>query len=474
MRLAVLAVIALGCGSQASRSAAPAQSAAASRFPATRWAPARPTYLIASHTLVDAQRSLRDLIDLAGVVAGVDPHDVERGVQSTLGVDALHGDPLAAIGVDVQGGWAMFSEDLSPTMVVHLSAPELMTAFLDHQRERGLVTQSVIVDKIEVSSATLLGALTVSWAIAGDWMWIHFALPIAFDNGASWFAQSHGAHAAGWTDSWAWAERTAGAAANVVGYLDLHGALATAVARLPDAVACARLFDPVQRVGLAVSGDGRHVATRLAVEVGSTGWITSQLLPAPSGWDATAARAPVAAQWNLDVAALRPVLAPCLAVAGNPLGAADETGLRAARGVLLGFDPDKTEGSGAIALDVSSPAFLERQLDRIPLRRTLESSRTIAGHKGAVIDIPFGVTVEYVLEQHLALAALGEGIVARLLAPGPARASAPPVFALDLAPPAMSAAAWEIVIDALIERRLSGSPSAAARRVAERLMQWRA
>ncbi|HET7500638.1 MAG TPA: hypothetical protein VFK02_06525 [Kofleriaceae bacterium] len=429
---------------------------------------------MASRTVADAQRDLRDLIDLAGIVVGVDPHDVEHAVQTTLGVDALHGEPLAGIGVDVQGGWAMFSEDLSPTMVVHLSAPELMTAFLDRQRERGLVTQSVIVDKIEVSSATLLGAVTVSWAIAGDWMWIHFSLPIAFDNGASWFAQSHGAHPAGWTDGWAWAERAAGTAANLIGFLDLHSALATAVARLPDAVACARLFDPVRRVGLAVTGDDHHIASRIAVDVGSTGWFQDKLLPAPSGWEATSARAPIAVQWNLDLAALRPALAPCLAVAGSKLASADDTGARAARGVLLGFDPDKTQGSGAIAFDLTSPAFLERQLDRIPLRKALESSRTFAGHKGAVIDIPFGVTVEYVVEPHLAVAALGEGIVARLLAPGPARSAPPPVFALDLAPPAMSAAAWEIVVDALIERRLSGTPSATARRVAERLMQWRA
>jgi len=474
MRLAILAALALGCGGHGrpatDRGAAPPAAAA---FAATRWAPARPTYLLASRTLADAQRSLRDAVDLMGMATGVDLRDASRAVENLLGVDALHADPLAAIGVDLRGGWAMFSEDLSPTMVVHLAAPEQMTAFLDHQRERGLVTQSVIVDKTEVFSATLTSGVTIGWAIAGDWMWLHFALPIAFDNGASWFAASHGAHGAAWADSWAWAERAAGAAASVVGFLDLHGAIATAVARAPDAVACTRLAEPVRRVAVAFEGDDHHIAARLALDLGSTAAVTSKLLPAPSGWDATAARAPLAAQWNLDLGAVRSALAPCFAAAGSQLATTAEASVRAARGVLLGFDPDSTSGSGAIALDLASPAFLERQLDRIPLRRRLERPRTFGAHHGFAIEIPFSVTIEYVLEHDLALAALGEGILARLVGPGPGAAGAPPIFALDVAPPAMSAAAWEIVVNAALERQLSGTPGPAAKRVVEHLMQWR-
>jgi hypothetical protein len=366
----------------------------------------------------------------------------------------------------------MFSEDLSPTMVVHLAAPDQMTAFLDHQRERGLVTQSVIVDKTEVFSATLVSGMTIGWAIAGDWMWIHVALPFAYDNGASWFAASHGAHGGAWGDAWAWAERAAGAAANLVGFLDLHGAIASAVGRAPDAVACAKLTEPVRRVGVAVEGDAHHIAARIALDIGSTAGITSKLLAPPSGWARTTARAPIAAQWNLDLTAVRSALAPCLAAVGGRLASLDDGAIRAARGVLLGFDPDTTSGSGAIALDIASPAFLERQLDRIPLRGTLERARTFGTHKGFSIDIPFSVTIEYVLEHDLAIAALGEGIIARLVAPGPAGA-APPIFALDVAPPAMSAAAWEIVVNTVVERQLSGTPSPAAKRVAEHLMQWR-
>ena len=46
-----------------------------------------------------------------------------------FGVDAFHPDPVAAIGIDPGGGWALFGGEpdapgpLSPTMIVHLAAP---------------------------------------------------------------------------------------------------------------------------------------------------------------------------------------------------------------------------------------------------------------------------------------------------------------------------------------------------------------
>ena len=432
--------------------------------------------MFASQTLDRAQRSLVDALDLVGTAAGFELRDATRAVAGLLGVDALHPDPIAAIGIDAHGSWTVFSDDLSPTLVVHLTAPELMVAFLDHQRERGLVTQSVIVDKTEVFSATLNGPFKISWAIAGDWMWVHVALPFAHDDGISWFTTSHGPHGAAWAGNWAWAQRAAGAAsaaAGVVGFLDLHGAGANAASWLPDAVACAKLVEPVGRIAVAIEGDEHHVATRLALDVGSTASLQSMVLPVPSGWDATAAHAPIAAQWNLDLTAVRSWLAPCLASAGVDLTRLDEAGVRTARGVLLDFDPDALSGSGAVALDVTRAAFFERLLDRIPMRHMLERGRTFAGVRGSSISIPFGVTLEYVVEQRRAIAAVGEGTLARLLAPSEAATAAIPIAAIDIAPPAMSPRAWTAVLHAVIEQQLSGAPSPATKRAVERLMHWR-
>src|SRR5215468_614038 len=151
MRFAILVVIAAGCAGRATPSAAPDN--ALPDFAAARWVPARPVYVLASHNLGDAQRAARDAIEMLAAATGFDLRDAMQTSSALFGVDVLHADPLAAIGVDVRGGWTLFGTDIDPTLVVHLAAPPQMAAFLDHQRERGLVTRSVIVDRIEVVTA---------------------------------------------------------------------------------------------------------------------------------------------------------------------------------------------------------------------------------------------------------------------------------------------------------------------------------
>jgi hypothetical protein len=421
--------------------------------------------------MADAQRSARDAIELASAVTGFDLRDAMRASADVLGVDALHADPLAAIGVDVEGSWTVFG-DADPTLVVHLALPVQMAAFLDRQRDRGLVTRSVVVDHTEVVSAVLPIGVAISWAIDGEWMWVHLGLSGTPDDGG-WFTASHGAHQASWAGNWGWAQRAAGAAAGLVGVLDLRGAVAQLAARLPDAVACAHLAASVGRVAVAVAGDDHRVSARLGIEVGSTDRLRAMLLPAPSGWDATARTAALAVQWNLDLGAARGELAPCLAAAGVSFEHADEAGVRTARAMVTGLDPDAMSGSGAIALDVAGTAFFDRLLDRIPLRGTLERSRAFGPYRGHALSIPFSVTVEYVLEHQIAIAALGEGLLARLVAPAPAPAAVPPIAAVDVAPPAMSPRAWQALIDGLLERRLDAPPSRTSRRLVERLMAWR-
>ncbi|HSS00213.1 MAG TPA: hypothetical protein VLM79_24315 [Kofleriaceae bacterium] len=481
MKHAVLAVLVAACGGRASAPAV--QPAAAVGLPAARWVPASPAYVFASETFGEGQHGLREAIELVGNIAGFDLRDVSQAVTGILGVDALSADPLAAIGVDLKSSWAVFSDDLSPTIVLRLAAPDQMVAFLDHQRERGLVTQSVIVDGTEVFSASLIGGVKVGWAIAGDWMWIHFTLPFVSEDdkeGARWFASSHGAHRAAWTDDWVWAKAATRAAAGLVGYLG-HRTVARLLAALPPAVACGRLVRLAEpgRVAIALEGDGHRFGARIAVEIASTAAVRAMLLPPPSGWDAATAHAGLAAQWNLDAVAARAWLgqngAPCLALAGDLPARLDEIGARTARAAVLGFDPDAMSGTGAVAFDLASPSFFERQLDRIPLRRAVERQRTFGAHRGAAIAIPFSVTVEYVLEPTLAIAALGDGLLARVVAPGPAKPppSAVPIAAIDLEPPVLSAAAWEAALHLVADQQLSGTAGPAIKRAVELLLRLR-
>lgn len=472
MKFAILAVIAAGCASRTRPAAVP--DGGLPDFAAARWVPARPLYVLASRSLDDAQRAARDAIDLLTPFPVGDVVGVSSGL---FGVDVLHAEPLAAIGVDVRGSWALFGEP-DPTLVVHLAAPAQMTAFLDHQRERGLVTRSVRVDGSEVVSAALLIGVTVSWAIDGEWMWVHVALPGTSDDAGRWFTASHGRHTADWVASWTWAQQAAGAAAGLVGVLDGHGAVAGVLGRVRDAAGCARLAGSIGRVAVAVQGDDRHAAARLAIEVGSTEQLRAMLLPAPGGWPAIASGAPIAAQWNLDLVAARPYVEPCLALAGVPVTQLDQTGVRAARGVLLTFDPDALSGSGAVALDVASPAYFEQQLDRIPLRKHLEHETRFGPYRGATIDIPFGPTIEYALDggpgrgHGVALAALGEGLLARLVAPA-AHPAPTPIAEIAVTPPAMSAQAWAAVFELLDGEKPGGSPDRALQLVIAHLRAWR-
>lgn len=484
MKFLVLAIITAGCGGRPATRAAPPPPVP--DVVATRWVPAAPSYVFASPSLAVAQDSLRGAIELVGTLAGFELSQVVRGISDVLAVDALHPDPVAAIGVDPRGSWAVFSDDLFPTLVVHLAAPDLMTAFLDRRRERGMVTRSVVVgaaaddgpddkhdkrDKIEVFSADLSGPFAISWAISGDWMWIHLAPRSVHDDGARWFVASHAPHAPAWTDSWAWAVRAAGAAARVVGFVEPRGAIANALARAP--LACTKLLAPAGRIAVAIEDDGQRVGARLAFDVGATDRIRALILPPPSGWNATAARAPIAAQWNLDLPTVRSWLAPCVGVFGEDLEALDATGTRAARGLVLDFDPDAKSGTAAVAFDVARPTYFEHQLDRIPLRKTLERARTFGGHNGFSLSIPFAATIEYVVEDRLVIGALGEGVVARLLAPHAGARDPAPIFALDLAPPAMPVRAWASALSAAIEKDLSSAPGMLARVIAERLQRWR-
>lgn len=429
-----------------------------------RWVPAHPTYVMSSATLGDAQHSLRDTVELVGAVTGYDLNDVTAALGGLLGVDPLHPEPLAALGIDVAGSWAVFSEAFEPTFVIHLSAPDQIAKFLEHQRSRGLVTQSVVVDQVEVSSAALLDGLAVSWAIAGDWLWVHAGRDA---KDTSWLAQSRAPHAPGWASDWAWAQRAAGAAAGVVGLFELEGLLPRAVLAGDQAIQCAKLLAPVRRVGLALEADDHHFAARVTLDVGTTAGITPMVIAPPGGWAAASANAAAGAQWNLDLAQLQTALAPCFALTGNPLAG---LGVRTARGFLIDADPEQLQGSGAVAFDLSDGSFFRRQLDRIPLRSQLERAETFGGHRGASLSVPFGPTVEYALDNQLFAAALGEGLLARVLAPGSAPA---PIFAVDVQPPKLSPQAWAAVLHVLFTGDIAGSPGKRAQRMAERMLRWR-
>ncbi|HSD87378.1 MAG TPA: hypothetical protein VLB44_07680, partial [Kofleriaceae bacterium] len=421
-----------------------------------------PTYLLAAHTFHDAQMAFHDAADIFGMSVGGEVSDLSAALHRTLGVDPLDTDAVAAIGVDLQGAVVVFSEDVDPTFVVHLSDPGAMTAFLDSERSKGMKTTSQVADGIEVFSATVGRDLQLSWAVDHDWLWVHFAT--VSQPFVAWFEHSHKAGAPTWGDAWRWAEKQA-KAPGLIGFADLRDVMASVAKREPDLAACAKQFDGVSHAGVAIATDGKQIDARLSFDIGgSAPTIGGQLFAPPPGWAAASSGVPVSAQWNLDAQALAAWVSPCLGKNdANDLHAMlDAYGVRTARGLVQSFDPDEKSGVGAVALDLTSKRFINEQLDQVPMRSRLEKDRTFGVYKGKHLSVPFVATADYVLDDHLFVAAMGDGLLAKLGTGAPAPASA--IASIDVIPSGMSVDVWQW----LLEQVDAPSP----KRLAQRLQNW--
>jgi hypothetical protein len=411
MRAIVIALIfAAGCGGKPK--AGTTGAAAAAAFPAARWVPATPTYVFAAPSMRDAQRALGEVIDPALLT-------------QVVGVDLTNAEALTQIGIDVDGGMAVFSAEIDPTLVVHLSSPQAMQGFIDKQRGR----------------PTPNAQLSVDYKIESDWLWIHFAFA-PHGDATDWFAASKQGGAATWGAQWDAAQKLANKAAGLVGIFDLRAFTAKLAARIPEFVACARQFEAVRGVGVALEGEGKFLGGKLAINVGGAApTIASSTLAAPPGWATASARAPLAAQWNLDLRTVAAWAQPCMQGGMNLVAMIDQFGVRSARAFVHTLDPDDKSGTGAVAIDLTHGKYFGSLLDQIPMRSKFERNRTFGAYKGKHLSVPFVATVDYVLDDRVFLAAMGDGMLERAASGG--APSPPPVFALDVLPAGLPIGVWE-------------------------------
>lgn len=453
---------AVACGGKGGAGGATPAPAAVAGYSAARWIPGKATYAITARTVREAQQGVRDLIETFGVLAGVTVGEVSRELRDVLLVDPLAADAVSQIGIDLEGGFALFSDAYNPTLVARLGSEPAFRAFLERQRDLRL--QSVVVEGVEVFTAPVPGGLRISWAIADGWLWVHFALPGLPDDSATWFAASRHPGAPTWA-----AEITAatgGAEPPVVGFVDVARLVADVQARVPALAGCfAQLqLGAIGKLGLALAGDPQRANARLALDVGALApAIASAALGIPEGWSTATAQVPLAVQWNVDLAAARTRLAPCLEVVDADLRVLDELGVRAARGFIRSFDPDSREGSGAVALDLVHKDFFAAKLDDIPLRSTMERKRTFGPYAGKSLAIPMFLTVDYVLTDQLALAGVGDGQLLTLIGKGGTVGG--PLAEVAVQPQGLSVESWTELLRLL--------DVGDARRVAERLQRWR-
>ncbi|HET9990067.1 MAG TPA: hypothetical protein VFQ65_16165 [Kofleriaceae bacterium] len=473
MRCCSIAMISLvcACAHHGATAGGPTPNADVQEFAALAWVPDQPTYVWTAHSVRDAQRSIDDVIDSFGMLSGATAADAGHALEHVLSVDPLSESGTQKLGVDPAGSIAMFSEGLDPTIVVQLASPDTTHAFFDSVKAtNGVATQSVIVDGIEVSTVKLFGHVRASWAIAKSgegptrstagggakvddktWLWAHFAFGVDRPTpDGEWFAKAHAAHAGAWTKSFAWAKdlraKLAAKATGLLGFFDVHALLAIARAHAPkDALACLDLVQPIGLAGFAIEGDGRHAGGRLALDLGPAAQrIAAAVLPAPAGFERLAQIAPITAQWNLDIGAVASAIAPCWRTIGGDMDFLTRYGVRTARVAVMTIDPDKPRDStGVFAADLSDATYLRGLLDQIPHRSMAENDRAYGGIAGHRISIPFIISLDYILNDRLAMLALGDGLLDKAVTGTPAP---PPLFALDLIVPGLSEGAWKFVI----------------------------
>ncbi len=467
--LSIVLIFVTACGSKASGPGAAGASSAATVFPAARWVPAQPSYVISARTFADAQAGFTNLIDIAGMAGGGETSEASRELGKLLGVDPLNPQALAGIGIDLEGSMVVFSEGVNPTFVVKLDSVDAMTAFLEQQRERGLRTQSVVVAGTELFTAKLDTNVHISWAIDAEWMWLHFAF--GAPDGVEWFENSRTKPGSGWVEGWKWASALATGSqpsqpSGLVGVFDpkaIHAGMK--MPHVGEALQCARSLEVAQRVGLVTSTNGKQMSATVSLSLGSAaGELAQKLLPPPPGWNAAATNAPIAAQVNVDLRAAATWLQPCFALGDdrNLVGELDAYGVRTVRGFVHKLDPDEKEGVGAVALDLSSARFFRAQLDQIPGRSAFEKSRTFGMYKGKHVSVPFVGSGDYVLEESLMLAAMGDGVLAQVGAGTPSPTSV--VMAVDVRPAGLSAGVWQWIFEQI------DAPN--PKRFAQRLLTW--
>jgi hypothetical protein len=381
-------------------------------YPALRWVPADAAYVAVAARAGDAGMALRHLVELAALAGPI--------------AEEMRAAPLAdpaQIGIDPDGSAAVFGQDGRPTAVLPVADPERLARFLG-------AGQASVTRRGE-REVHARGEL--SWMAVDGWFLIHVGPGLA------------------WADRVGRGESIAADPLLVAAAARGRRGLGGPAARAPGLLGLVR----VAAIGADLAGGPSPVmaacAERAATAApnlvwaadvtseGAVGWAALDLTagaaralrahvaaPAPPGYYEVRGGAPLALDWSIDLAWLDRARA---ALECPALDQPIQDPVRAATGfagplawhvAARSIDVDALTGEGAAYLVLADPGLIEAQLESIPGRSLFERSRTIAGVKVRVLSVPGLVTIAYRFDGPRFTAAVGDGVMAEVLADRPA------------------------------------------------------
>jgi len=424
-RVRALALVALvACGHAANPQLPAHTSAFVAAFPALRWVPPHATYVLAAHKTSDAVAAMRELALVVGVAADFDITDAQDDLRKETGVDFLSIDGLKEVGVDPDGGIAIFSEGLSPTLAIELGDPQRTAGFIEEHRTGSVAVEVQREAGVDVYTFAGDREVHLHWAIADGWLFVHLEFTMEREPELAWYKDARAAGGA--FDPGSIDPRTP-----VLAIADV-GAMRTHLARAGAPRACLDVFAPVHRASMSAGVDGKDATASITLEL--DGNAAASTLAPPPGWAKARQGAAIAAEWNLDLDRVAKLGAACeLELPSMPV--------RAGGLFVHTLDLDKLEGTGAAWAAARDPRMFDELLDQIPGLSLGSHKRTVGGVTVVDVSMPMIPSFSYVKSATLIMVASGGGLIDALLTGAPPKTTT--LAHVELRPWALPDDVWD-------------------------------
>jgi len=478
--LVVLAMLVVACHPHAGAGGGGHVSPYVGTYPALRWVPADATFVVTTRHTSDAVAILRELGNVAGVLVDADLSELEDEMRRHLGFDPLSTDSLTEIGVDVNGGVAIFSQGLSPTFAIPLSDPAHIASLIEQLRAGGVAVEVSREQGIDVYTFAGDRDVHLHWAIADRWLFVHVEITDEHEGELAWYRalrSADGGFASG-PDLAAAQARAVRPAAPAPRVIDPAGGAATAAPPMLGVVKLAELRARLARLGakrdcldvgratgrafLAAGADGKDTTAAIAVEVTGTG-PADAIIAGPAGWARARGDAAMQAEWNVDLDKVGALIAPCDASTARDL---TSQGVLAVRAFVQALDIKDLSGRGAVFLAAHDNHLAEQALDNIPGLSLASRHRKVGAADVVDVSMPMIPSFSYAMTSTTTTAAVGEHLIDQVLGDGRAVRDAT-LAHVELHPWAFTPEVW----DTLLEAAGAGGKDRRARFV-RRMRRW--